>query len=216
MKKRSLSLFAKREARGLRRDSHGRDRLARRLRLELLEARRLLFSTGVAGFYQIHQDITADAMPFLNAAVLGNIQAADKLVDSADSSGGHFSDPQYHFDSCFFSDAAKVINDEYNIALAAANPRSFDSAKIADAFGTILHVAQDFYAHTNWADLIHENLLPAGSLIDQGSGLWDGLSPYSVHDGVMIVQGKSEQPTTPYGQASSLTLSPRSGLDTRQ
>lgn len=45
---------------------------------------------------------------------------------------------------------------------------------------------------------------PATPFLDTGLGLWNALKPYSIHDGMMLVEGEDE---TPFGPSSSLTLS---------
>lgn len=90
---------------------------------------------------------------------------------------------EQHFDDCLFAEGAANINSLYEDALSYADPVKFQSEKLADVFGQILHPAQDFYAHSNWVNL------GKTTLIDDGLNLWDAFTPYSIREGVVLVEG---------------------------
>ncbi len=50
---------------------------------------------------------------------------------------------------------------------------------IAENFGKILHAAQDFYAHSNWIDLIRAGYVDTGSLIETGLSYWQDFTPFT-------------------------------------
>lgn len=180
----------------LRPRTKSRRRLPRRsLRIETLEARQLLFGTS------IHADLTAAAVEELDAAVL---QAINARHANQDLSTAQF-EQAYHFDGSHFREAGLQINEWYREAIAAANPVNFlstsvraaASADVAAAFGNVLHAVQDFYAHSNWAELEAANLIDQGSLLDFGGSWFDNLTPYSMHGRAMLVQGEDESPLGP-------------------
>lgn len=178
----------------LRRAWRNRPRVTRGLargRLEPLEARRLLFGIG------IHQEITAEALGFLRDSVLDQINDEHFKQDVF----GQFTAAN-HFDGSYFQASAAKLNERHTDAVGFTNPGNFRSTNAADALGKNLHAVQDFYAHSNWVELQAAGLLDPTALVDQGMGSWDPLLPYTLHAGVLTVEGDSEQPL---GPASSLT-----------
>ena len=148
-----------------------------------------------------HQTLTTEALPFIKQDVMDDIND-EHLFDEI---AGGLSSAQ-HFDNCVFSGAAAYINNQYTEArgflgagggaVAELDPDDSQPFDATDEWGQLLHPAQDFYAHSNWVDLGQT------TLIDSGLGVWDGLSPYSIHDGAMMVQGENQEP---FG-AGSLSL----------
>lgn len=61
-----------------------------------------------------------------------------------------------HFDNCCFRGGAERIAAYWRVILRQNNPRSPESL---EAFGNLLHTAQDFYSHSNWVEL-HKNVSP--------------------------------------------------------
>lgn len=111
-------------------------------------------------------------------------------------------DADNHFDDCHFSGSATRINNNLKDARVDADPKAFNSGDLADQWGQVLHPIEDFYAHSSWVEMFMN--APATPLLDTGLGLWNALKPYSIHDGMMLVEGEDE---TPFGPSSSLTLS---------
>jgi hypothetical protein len=140
----------------------------------------------------IHAEITSEALPFIRPDIM------DDITDEADLEDiGNANDPDHHFDDCHFVGSTYKINDNLENARIDANPKAFDSGDLADKWGQMIHTAEDFYSHSNWVDTGQT------TLIEPGVGFWNGLSPYSIHDGAMIVEGEEEHPL---GPDSSLSL----------
>jgi hypothetical protein len=153
-----------------------------------LEARLLFFASAA------HPAITTAALGFLNDSILSTINYQHYVQDKIDPNGDT---PAYHFDGCYFQEGAASINNFYGLALDNANPSNFKATDVATYWGRLLHGCQDFYAHANWEELGRT------TLVEDGLSLWDSFLPYSIHSGVMLVEGQSEHPTVaPYGTAS--------------
>ncbi|MEK6221456.1 MAG: hypothetical protein N2D54_04340 [Chloroflexota bacterium] len=72
--------------------------------------------------------------------------------------------PEYHFDSDKFKESKAYIQSQRKIIYASLEDDS--KSKLAwEAFGQLLHAAQDYYAHSNyvrlWAERYHPDDLPA-------------------------------------------------------
>ncbi|MCH8042911.1 MAG: tandem-95 repeat protein, partial [Planctomycetes bacterium] len=162
--------------------------------VEQLEPRILLFGTS------IHESIISGAggLPFLKDSVQSDLIAEQRNQDNL------FGSPQYeqanHFDGSHFQEAAKNIRGWYKNAVESLNPTVFSGQDASAAFGKILHALQDFYAHSNWVELQDAGKIAGKPLIDETNGSFPELKPYSIHSGVMIVQGENE---TPFGEKSS-------------
>lgn len=182
---------------------------------ELLEERCLMFANNNALSQvfasvraPVHEDITIQglsastgsfvtgenyARSFLTSATIQAIVQADVNQDLSLSSQD---DHALHFDDSYFYESAQTINADYVTAVNDANPNSFQPAGVAQAFGQILHAAQDFYAHSNWVNM------GLTSLVENGLGFWGtqnqlvsgsvtptGFAPYSMRSGAILVEG---------------------------
>jgi len=148
--------------------------------IEPLENRLLLFAVP------IHIELTGEALPFLRTEAATAINAEQVIVDTV----GAFDDSN-HFDNCKFLESVANINEQLSEAVEDANPADLDPILAAANFGHALHTVEDFYAHSNWVNLGQT------SLFDDSTGYWLNPMPYSLRDGVMIVQGPS-----PFGAGS--------------
>ena len=115
-----------------------------------------------------HEDIDKDILgDFIKPSVLNDISDEHGFVDVVFQLSS-----RYHFDNCDFQSSTENINSKYSRLLTDLNPdpkiQNLDDAP--DAFGQILHIAQDFYAHSNWVDLGKTNART--DLIDNGNGMW--------------------------------------------
>lgn len=160
--------------------------VARPAGFEPLESRFLLFAVP------IHIELTNEALPFLNTQTAATIAAEQAIVDTI----GAFDDAN-HFDNSKFVESVANINEQLGEALADANPADLDPILAAGNFGHGLHTVEDFYAHSNWVELGQT------TLFDDSTGYWLNPTPYSLRDGVMIVQGPS-----PYGPGSVSRVGP--------
>jgi hypothetical protein len=161
-------------------------------------------SNALAFETSLHSKITFDALPFIRWTVLDDINDENEWLDIEFINNAQ--DPNNHFDDCHFSGSAARINKNLTDALDQANPKDFDSGDLADQWGQVLHPIEDFYAHSNWIntgffeDEANELLTTP---LDTGLGFWDPLKPYSMHHGVMLVEGENEHP---FGPDSHLEL----------
>src|SRR5690349_10731447 len=154
----------------------------------------LLHANGSAYAFavSIHPEITKDALPFIRPFIM------DDINDENDYEDVNFStEPEHHFDGCEFSGGTDKINNNLTDARVDADPQAFDSGDLADKWGQAIHTSEDFYAHSNWVNT------GKTTLIDSGLGFRAALTPYSIHDGAMIVQGEDQHPL---GPDSSLSL----------
>jgi K319-like protein/Big-like domain-containing protein/NHL repeat-containing protein/6-bladed beta-propeller protein len=147
-----------------------------------------------------HQQITSQALSFLRPDILEQINDGHEYSDFI---WAHQFDSAYHFDSCNFDGAATNINSHYYYILSYFNRGFFSTStpfpsedSPAVKFGEILHIAQDFYSHTNWVELQRTGNYNLPPIIDSGKDLWlNTISPYRPikddqgHDtNVMIVE----------------------------
>lgn len=133
---------------------------------------------GTAG----HESITLDGLSFLWDGVLDELVEEHAHIDFI-----HNFDSEWHFDSCRFHQSTDNINEQYDDEVLdefdPADPVPFDAA---DEFGQILHIAQDFYSHSNWIEMGRTDLF------EGGVGLWSVPSSWSeVRPGIVLAQGES-------------------------
>lgn len=94
-----------------------------------------------------HIAITRRALePHFSRAALETIIKANLRQDSLSGLIGH---PEYHFDDNAF-EASRAYMDEQRRMISESLLRG-DTASAHAAFGRLLHTAQDFYAHTDYA-----------------------------------------------------------------
>jgi hypothetical protein len=130
----------------------------------------------------IHEEITSTALSFLKADIVHHIMRANEMMDL----NPLYSFPRkYHFDGCDFRQSVKYINEEFSVAVKLLNPAAFKSGDASNAFGSLLHVVQDFYSHSNWVDL------GGRDLVDEGNGFWADFRPFTKVKGIYLVQGES-------------------------
>jgi von Willebrand factor type A domain len=176
------------------------------------------------GFEPIHEEITENALYFLKPSVIQDILGESSIlgiptprVDLNDTNGVLFkgnvgvdidsvlrgttpfmsSDPSHHFDGDAFAEGSDFINLDYQTFLnELALPSPFADDELASQFGRALHTAQDFYAHTNWVNYIAAGWIAGGTIVDDGTGYWAPMLPYSdVAPGVVLVEqdGRTSQ-----------------------
>ena len=114
-----------------------------------------------------HEAITSEALDFLNQGAMGEMNDEHKFVDESTVSKA----PD-HFDNCRIQEAADIeINGNYNApkdpqgaggVIAEFDPADPSPLDAADEFGQLLHVAQDFYSHSNWIELGRTDLFADG------------------------------------------------------
>lgn len=109
---------------------------------------------------RIHREITSRALiNCFNPTVLEKIIQANLGQDGL---RGQLRHPEYHFDNCRFTEGRDYIRVQreiiFNNLKYLKRSNSFDykkeEIKLAwDAFGRLIHAAQDFYAHSNYVAL---------------------------------------------------------------
>jgi len=151
----------------------------------------------------VHEEITTESLSFLKSDVLKRIVAANRGRDDwwlpwrkAD---------KWHFNDCDFAGSSKNIREGYRSILDKVEPRNGASHYncAAHVYGELLHTLQDFYAHSNWVELLQPggglcavNSDTQPELLDDGYGNWPLLQPWSNVRGVVVVQGELDE--TPF------------------
>ncbi|HEY6561404.1 MAG TPA: hypothetical protein VI072_29225 [Polyangiaceae bacterium] len=101
--------------------------------------------------FSSHNDLTTDALQFLRAGVLDDLE--DEHDDWADDDEAE-SVKWVHADSCAFGETVEQINEFYRNAVDNLVPGpTFEPWSATDDFGRVMHPAQDFYSHSNWVEL---------------------------------------------------------------
>ena len=143
-----------------------------------------------------------------------------------DQIASHVNDPDdyalswrsaHHFDSCELQDGVKAINLRYRVAsslLADAASSSFidgvlpcegcsNAFRAAATFGILLHGVQDFYSHSNWAEMGRIDLF------DAGLGPWSPVSSGWAFVRPDVVKGASRGGQLPSGWTLQHDTDPR-------
>ncbi|MEQ1506972.1 MAG: hypothetical protein ABMB14_32390, partial [Myxococcota bacterium] len=115
---------------------------------------------------QGHEEATR-SVRFLRDGVWGAIDQSGWAQDRGDAEG---IDPR-HAQYCQFEEMSDYVNVEYATAVASLDPAAPDPIAAAEAFGRLLHPIQDFYAHSNWVELLEDDYGP-----------WNGITPDNVLD----------------------------------
>lgn len=136
-----------------------------------------------------HTRATNFIRPILRPDIFSDIRDELAAQDRGQAEGRD----EIHFDSCRFSTqeeagmvvegGADYIRFKYRQALERLDPADPDIFAATDRFGELLHPVQDFYAHSNWVNLLgltDPNLVDPLDLVDQSTGEWRGLEPLSV------------------------------------
>jgi hypothetical protein len=125
------------------------------------------FTSGVPLFGpSIHQEITSTALGFLKGAVVHELAGTSTTPDK---SLGIW-DNEAHYDNCNFDGTITRINENYDSLINDLNPNSLSLGKAISDFGLILHAVEDFYAHSNYAELYKAGYVKG--LVDDGFGKW--------------------------------------------
>jgi len=157
----------------------------------------LLIPAEVYGFDgKRHEEITREALGFLKKGILDTIIKKNKAVDGLLS----LFDSKKHFDNCYFKEAVKDwINPQYRLVINQLDPLDLNSQKAAEEFGQLLHTVQDFYAHSNWVDLIAAKDIPE-SIVENGLGEWKVFTPRGEWKGVIVIQGENRDFDRTFGK----------------
>ena len=118
----------------------------------------------------VHQEITKEGLSFLNDPTK-TLLADQHIYMEGDQSSAN------HFDNCAFSESIAKINYKYRISVGYLNPNFPQPDKAAEEFGRLLHIVQDFYAHTNWVEMKRT------TLVDQGYSYWTDIPSFSLNTG---------------------------------
>ncbi|HEX9285041.1 MAG TPA: hypothetical protein VF879_05165 [Nitrospirales bacterium] len=133
-----------------------------------------------------HTRVTNFIRPILRPFVFSDIRDELARQDRGAAAGTD----AIHFDSCRFEEAGEYIRSQYDRVIAKLDPAAPEVFAATDEFGKLLHPVQDFYAHSNWIELL--GVTGPGSagpsdLIDQGVGPWRTLGPLSaVQDDIIV------------------------------
>ena len=163
------------------------------------------FDPDSPGSSCIHESIIQEAFsindkPFLKPDIMETITDQQWEVDIDD----HFWDSEYHFDACSFSKSVKTINKHYGLLLDYLNPDLQnqipgipDPDKAAIEFGTLLHPAADFYAHSNWIEQGQGKLTLVDRRLSEWKDLSGTLSDYAIVNGAVLVEDLKEGDIVP-------------------
>jgi hypothetical protein len=145
-----------------------------------------------------HKRVTGYIEPVLRQSVWNEVWDGNYHQDRFKSEAA--ADGQRHFESCRFATdgdkpgSADYIQMVYRAAINKLDPASPDPAEAAYNFGNLLHTVQDFYAHTNWINLLNLTgpaVAHPSDLLDRTLGVYPSLSPLSsVRDGDNIIVGQ--------------------------
>src|SRR4029079_16630919 len=139
----------------------------------------------VVGAEPIHQEITKEALPFIQPWVLKEINKGHQLADFIPKNQYNNA---FHFDNCQFGPSTQNINNLYDQILKTLYPNLESSPNIikaANLFGMLLHTSQDFYSHSNWVELGRSDI------IDESLEKWVILEPYTSvkNSNILVIQG---------------------------
>lgn len=118
-----------------------------------------------------HSDITEDALTLLNDEIAEDLGDANEDADN----GNTKYKSEYHFDNCRVGESFGKMRFHYEKLVVAHDPDHYDHSESIRLFGEILHLAQDFYAHSNWVESGQSRLVDS-----------DGFAPPKVGPGSRI------------------------------
>jgi hypothetical protein len=95
-----------------------------------------------------HNDLTEDALWFIDAAVAEQIGDFNEDIDF----GSTQPLSRFHVDNCYITEAFQSMRSRYDSAISFMNPASPRATDALRELGSIMHTTQDFYAHTNWIE----------------------------------------------------------------
>jgi hypothetical protein len=116
---------------------------------------------------QYHKSITLAALEKkISPTALQIILDANLHQDVLTGQIGH---PEYHFDSSAFTAGNAYMEKQRNMIVASVRHEN-PPVRAWQAFGRLIHAAQDFYAHSNyvvlWAEKYKDTTLPDPEAID--------------------------------------------------
>jgi hypothetical protein len=141
-----------------------------------------------------HPHVTRDGLSFLWPDVREMTVDAGVAQDAGDTNAD---DDRRHFDSCRLREAASYVNGRHNDVVSALSGPNPDNEAAIRSFGRLLHTVQDFYAHSDWIQLLGTPSGPvATQLVAGGTGYWTEFEPLGViREDLKIMSG--ELPTDP-------------------
>lgn len=174
----------------------------------------------------VHQNITREALGFLKSEFLDFLAEENKLTDEQTQAS-----PSWHCDGCRFRqsivwhingstgdgtgtsygyrEAISQFQTWFNSGRDPADLKGTDG-EVFERFGELLHVVQDLYGHSNWAELGIAGYHPESDLFDTGLGeWWEPTQDYQRHPFfAQIVIGQGEADAVPAGWSVSHLQAP--------
>lgn len=154
-----------------------------------------------------HEEITREALPFLGENILSVMIKHLKAED--DFPAGW--QAKNHFDACDWDSSIENINEKYEDQSTRSLNKDFKNPFSSPAsFGKLLHPVQDFYSHSNWAEIsdlwssmgfrlpIVDNLLTPWEMFNRWNNI-RSLNLYSGHEEDFPDNWKMSSPFTPKG-----------------
>ena len=161
-------------------------------------------------------DAVSTSLNFLRPFVYVEISSQVKEQDS----GANEFKPERHFDSCRFAETTAYIRGQHGATISFLDPADPDPFRATVEFGDLLHPVQDFYAHSNWIELLEETYgvgayVDSAFLIDGGTGPYRDLSPMSVvRDDIRVGETVLDAEGHPTLQGWTADLGPMSAIPT--
>ena len=99
---------------------------------------------------------------------------------------------EWHFDRCKFDESSEFIRDHYEEVIDETISTSNYPFRAAFSFGELLHGAQDFYSHSNWAEIWKEKgkgTIDSNNIVENGLDNWQVFEPFRVlTDNIFLLQ----------------------------
>lgn len=143
-----------------------------------------------------HTWITGQLGDFLVPAIVDTMIEHDSDEDEGFADG----DDKRHAQECRFAQWTDYMNTAYDQAVAALDPTDPQPYVAAGHFGRLLHGVQDFYAHSNWVELMEDRYgvggyYNEGAILDRSTGYWPELAGGDrVHGGAIVIGALSSDP----------------------
>lgn len=152
-----------------------------------------------------HDSITEDGLDDLvDDTVVGWVVSANTGQDDVDYANPG-DDWTQHSTSCWMEQTSLYVNDQYALAAQALAGNDPDPATAAVAWGRVLHAVQDFYAHSNYVELLGDDGdhdIDGDEILFSEGGPFPPMSPLApIRPGSDIVFAQTT-PTVPTARSS--------------
>jgi len=150
----------------------------------------IIYTGTEAVAFNSHEDITTEGLKAENISDLSSEMIEDGNEGQDNIFSPNFNNGAHHFDNCMIEQGISYINAQQNRVVLFAKDAPTDNdakRKALEAFGELLHTAQDFYAHTNYVELFLANN-PSSQPSDIPIVDWNAL-PSNLRSGYFFYHG---------------------------